>query len=260
MVVTNTISPDCIPLNAVFTATSTPAANTYNWSFGNGQSSTQASPTETYTSSGTFAVTLTVRDIQGCINTASTSVTSFAIPIADFTYGQQPVSILSPEVQFTNESTPGLPYYNWSFGDVYSTPANNLSTLINPSHLYSVVDTFFVTLTVSTISGCSASVKKPIIINDAYTLYVPNAFTPNGDGKNEIFLAEGEGINDFKMYIFDRWGLLLYYSEDITKGWDGTYQAKGAQILQEDVYVWKIQATDIQNVARNLHGTVTLVK
>jgi len=126
--------------------------------------------------------------------------------------------------------------------------------------LYSVVDTFFVTLTVSTISGCSATVTKPIIINEYATLYVPNAFSPNGDGKNELFLAEGVGISTFKMYIFDRWGLLLYYSEDITKGWNGTYQAKGTQILQEDVYVWKIEATDFQNTNRNLHGTVTLLK
>jgi len=262
MVTTNTVSPDCIPLCTTFTASSMPAASIYNWSFVSGQpsSSTAASPQVCFNTSGTFPVRLTVTDNQGCVNTATTSVTAFAIPVAAFGYGPQPVGILAPEVQFTNESTPGLPYYNWNFGDVYSTPANNLSTLINPSHLYSVVDTFFVTLTVSTISGCSATVTEPIVINEMYTLYVPNAFTPNGDGKNEIFLAEGVGINGFKMYIFDRWGLLLFYSEDITKGWDGTYQAKGTQVLKEDVYVWKIVATDFQNTAKNLHGTVTLVK
>ncbi len=260
LVSTSTVSPDCIPLCPTFSATSIPAASSYNWSFGNGQSSAQANPNECYTTPGTFAVKLTVKDIQGCINTASTTVTAFSIPIADFDYGQQPVTILNPNVQFYNESTMGLPYYNWSFGDTYSTQANDTSALVNPSHLYSVVDTFFVTLTVSTISGCSATVTKPIIINEYATLYVPNAFTPNGDGKNEIFLAEGVGISTFKMYIFDRWGLLLYYSEDMTKGWDGTYQAKGPQVLQEDVYVWKVEATDFQNTARNLHGTVTLIK
>ena len=268
VVTTSPIPPNCIPLNVVFTATSTPAANSYIWNYGNGQtpvvtnnpSSSSFTGSATYTASGTFPVTLAVTDIQGCVNTATTSVTTFAIPVADFDYGQQPVTILDPTVLFYNESTPGLPYYNWNFGDTYSTQANDTSGLVNPSHLYSVVDTFFVTLTVSTISGCSATVTKPIIINEYATLYVPNAFSPNGDGKNELFLAEGVGISTFKMYIFDRWGLLLYYSEDITKGWNGTYQAKGTQILQEDVYVWKIEATDFQNTNRNLHGTVTLLK
>ncbi len=260
IVITNTISPDCIPLCPTFSATSIPAASSYNWSFGNGQSSTQAIPTTCYTISANFPVRLIVTDIQGCVGTASTTVTTFAIPVADFDYGEQPVSISAPEVQFFNESTPGLPHYDWNFGDIYSSLANDTSMLINPSHLYSVVDTFFVKLTVSTASGCSAKVTKPIVINEMYALYVPNAFTPNSDGKNEVFKAEGEGINNFKMYIYDRWGLLIFYTEDINKGWDGTYQAKGSQILQEDLYVWKIQATDFKNMPRNLHGTVTLIK
>jgi gliding motility-associated-like protein len=245
------------------------AASSYIWNFSNGQSpfaTTLTTPSFSFmtaacfTVSGVFPISLTVTDNQGCVGTASTSVTAFGIPIANFDYGVQPVSILAPEVQFYNQSTPGLPYYNWNFGDIYGATANDTSALINPSHNYSQIGTYSVTLTVSTISGCSAMVTLPIVINEAYSLYVPNAFSPNSDGKNEIFLAEGEGISDFKMYIFDRWGLLLFYSEDINKGWDGTYQAKGTQILQEDIYVWKIQATDYTNTPRNLHGTVTLLK
>ncbi|MHB8260674.1 MAG: PKD domain-containing protein [Bacteroidia bacterium] len=261
VVVTNTISPDCIPLCAVFTDSSTPTASTYTWNFGNGQTSIQPSPSECYTVSGTYQVMLNVTDINGCRGAANAiSVTAFAIPVADFEYGQQPVSILAPEVNFTNLSTPGLPHYNWNFGDIYGSATTNTSTVTNPSHIYSDTGTYYVTLTVSTISGCSASVTKPILINEMFALYVPNAFSPNADGKNEIFLAEGEGITQFKMYIFDRWGLLIYYSDDINKGWDGTYIGKGTQILQEDVYVWKIQATDFTNTPRNLHGTVTLLK
>jgi gliding motility-associated-like protein len=181
----------------------------------------------------------------------------FAIPIADFDYGEQPVSVLAPEVQFTNQSTPGLPYYYWNFGDIYG---HNTSSLINPSHTYNDVGTYYVTLTVSTISGCSATVVKPIVINEDYALYVPNAFSPNSDNKNETFKAVGEGITDYKLYVFDRWGLLLFYSDDINKGWDGTIQGTGGNVVQEDVYVWKIQATDYRSKHRNLHGTVTLLK
>ncbi len=89
---------------------------------------------------------------------------------------------------------------------------------------------------------------------------MPNAFTPNGDGKNEMFKAVGEGINSFKLYIFDRWGNNLFYSEDINKGWEGNYLGRGNQIVQEDVYVWKIDLVDFSNTQRSLHGTVTLLK
>ncbi|MHB8402720.1 MAG: T9SS type B sorting domain-containing protein, partial [Bacteroidia bacterium] len=150
--------------------------------------------------------------------------------------------------------------YNWNLGDAYCSAATDTSILINPAHTYLNVGTYNVTLTVTSAYGCSSTVVKPIVVNETYAIYVPNAFTPNGDGKNEFFLAEGEGINSFKLYVFDRWGLLLYYSDDINKGWDGTYQAKGTQVLQEDVYVWKIDLTDFTNKAKSLHGTVTLLK
>ena len=258
VVITNTIAPDCIPLCTAFSATSTPAASSYTWSFGNGiPVSTQPSPTQCFTLAGTYQVKVIVTDIHGCNGAASTPVHVFAIPVADFDYGQQPVSVLAPEVQFTNQSTPGLPYYSWNFGDIYG---NDTSSLINPWHTYTDVGTYYVTLTVSTVSGCSAKVVKPIVINEDYALYVPNAFSPNSDDKNETFKAVGEGITEYKLYVFDRWGLLLFYSDDINKGWDGTIQGSGGEVVQQDVYVWKIQATDFRNKHRNLHGTVTLLK
>lgn len=88
----------------------------------------------------------------------------------------------------------------------------------------------------------------------------PISIPPNGDGTNEMFKAVGEGINTFRLYIFDRWGDHLFYSEHINKGWDGTYQTKGTQILQEDLHVWKIDLTDFSNRAKSLYDTVTLLK
>jgi gliding motility-associated-like protein len=162
-------------------------------------------------------------------------------------------------VQFTNQSTAGLPNHSWNFGDIYGNNSHDTSSVNNPTHTYSEVGTYNVTLTVSTVNGCSASVTKPIVINEDYVLYVPNAFTPNSDGKNEIFKAEGEGVKDYKLYIYDRWGLLVFYSDDINKGWDGRPQG-GGEIVQQDTYVWKILATDYMDKLKNLHGTVTLLK
>ena len=255
IVTTNSVAPDCVPLCHTFIATSTPTASTYSWNFGNGASSTQPAPTECYTVAGTSRVVLTVTDINGCVSAASTSVTAFGLPTAAFEYGPQPVSILAPEVQFTNGSSPGL-NYTWNFGDIY----NNTDTVTNPSHMYSNAGDYTVTLTASSATGCSATTHEVVHIFDDYAVYVPNAFTPNGDGENEIFTAVGIGISNFKMYVFDRWGSLIFYSEDITKGWDGTYQAKGTDVLQQDVYVWKIQLKNFRNESKDLNGTVTLIK
>ena len=260
--VINTVTPECVPFCTTLTVTPTPATGSYNynWTLDNmGQTSQTAHPMACYTVAGNYVVKLLLTDGNGCTTTSSTGVNALSIPIADFDYGPQPVSILTPEVQFTNESTGGLPNHTWNFGDVYSTNSHDTSAVNNPIHTYSQVGTYNVTLTVSTANGCSATVTKPIIINEDYAIYVPNAFSPNGDGKNEFFKAEGEGIKDYKLYVFDRWGLMLFYSDDINKGWDGKYQG-GGDLVQEDVYVWKIQVTDFKNKARNLNGTVTLLK
>ena len=251
------VKPDCIPLFAAFTATCSPPAapGGYNWNFGNGQTSTAQSPSTTYTLAGTSLVTLTITDTNHCVNSATTNVTAFAIPTADFDYGTKPVSVLAPEVQFYNESTPGL-NYNWNFGDTY----NNTDSTTNPNHTYSAAGTYTVTLSVSSANGCKASIENLVVIQDDYVLYVPNAFSPNDDGTNEIFKPVGEGIATYKMFIFDRWGNLIFYSEDMDKGWDGTYQTKGGDVVQQDVYVWKIQLKNILNVSKDLTGTVTLLK
>jgi gliding motility-associated-like protein len=260
VIITNTITPDCISLCTAFSATSTPAASSYNWSFGSSAipNSNQPSPTQCFSLAGTYQVKVTVTDIHGCNGIGTTLVNALAIPIADFDYGQQPISVLAPEVQFTNQSTPGLPHYYWNFGDIYG---NDTSSLINPSHIYTDAGTYSVTLTVATITGCSATVVKPIVINEDYALYVPNAFSPNGDGVNEIFKPVGEGFTNYKLYIFDRWGLMIFYTDDINKGWDGKILGKGSEeTVQQDVYVWKIQLKDYSKKDRNLHGTVTLLK
>jgi gliding motility-associated-like protein len=101
------------------------------------------------------------------------------------------------------------------------------------------------------------------------SLYVPNAFTPNGDHLNDFFAAKGEGITSFSMNIFDRWGNLLFATDDINKGWNGKIQSghyllkeDGKATSQEDVYIWKINYTTQcfpKKVNREI-GNVTIIK
>ena len=95
------------------------------------------------------------------------------------------------------------------------------------------------------------------MIDGVYSLYVPNAFTPNGDGTNDEFFAKGENITDYKLNIFDRWGNQLFYGDDLSKHWNGTYM--GRQV-EEDVYVYVITFTDNHNEEHKYVGSVTLVR
>ncbi|MCL4855857.1 MAG: gliding motility-associated C-terminal domain-containing protein, partial [Flavobacteriales bacterium] len=103
--------------------------------------------------------------------------------------------------------------------------------------------------------GCKNS--KEIVVMFKGILYIPNAFTPNGDGDNDIFYAHGINIKEFEMMIFDRWGEKLFTSDDLDKGWDGSYNGN---LAQTETYVWKIIYKDVLNNREELIGTVTLLR
>ena len=113
------------------------------------------------------------------------------------------------------------------------------------------------------ISVGSCMIEDQITLKDwcPYTLYVPNAFTPNGDGLNDVFYAYGTNLQEFQLIILDRWGLKIYETTDLHEGWDGTYRGRDAQL---DVYVWKVLYT-VETLEGNMKnnemiGTVTLVR
>lgn len=256
--ITPAITKGCTPQCASYFVTNNPDASKYSWDFGNGQPSTQTSPTACFTVSGTYLIKLKLTDINECVNTATASVIAEPVPVPDFDYQPNPVSILAPKVQFINQSyvVGGATSYNWDFGD----GSGVTSILKNPAYLYPAIGTYYVTLTDSSSDGCWASIVKPVYIEPDYTLYVPNSFSPNNDGINEIFKAQGEGILGFKMYVFDRWGNNIFTTDDINIGWDGSRNNKGAGILQEDVYVWKIDLSNVLQQGKTYSGTVTLLK
>ena len=254
--VTPQTTTGCAPLCVNF-ANTTSAVGNCVWNFGDGTSSNNCTPNHCFSGQGTFGAALTLTDNNGCVNTATASVVVFPVPVADFNATPQPTTILDPTIHFINATTGAIiTNYNWDFGD----PGNTLSTQQNPVFIYQAVGSYSVLLVVTSDHGCKDSTVKIIKIDDEFMLYVPNAFTPNFDGTNDIFYAKGEGIKDFKMYIFDRWGEMVFRSDDIYKGWDGHFQGKGGPILEEDVYVWKIECKTTKGEPKLLKGTVSLIK
>jgi len=185
-------------------------------------------------------------------------ITVYSFPVAAFTFGPQPTTIADPMITFTDKSTDayGIGSWLWNFND----PTNDVpSNLQNPTHSYGDTGTFCATLTVTNVHGCKDSVTECLVIGPQFTLYIPDAFSPNGDGHNETFTAKGTFIISFKMYIFDRWGMMLYETDDMNKGWNGTVNG-GTRVCQEDTYVYMIQAVDMNQGKHNYIGKVTLLK
>ena len=115
------------------------------------------------------------------------------------------------------------------------------------------------TLTIETEYGCVNSYTQTILIEGDYSFYTPNAFTPDGDGRNDTFKPFGIGIDrdNYEFYIFNRWGQLIYEGYDPDDVWDGTYQNV---MSQQDVYVWKIITRDHEGQPKDYIGHVTLVR
>jgi gliding motility-associated-like protein len=234
----------------------------YVWDFGDGSPTQTGEPaTHTYMNSGTYNVTLTVTSALGCSSTITTPgyITVFPAPTAAFSSSPTTVTQTAPLVSFLDQSTGVINSWLWDFdypSGIYT------DTLQNPSFSYNDTGSYIVQLVVMNNFGCTDTALNTVEILPEYTFYAPNAFTPfNHDGINDIFMVQGVGINpdDFEMSIYDRWGNMIYKTDDITKGWDGRANG-GKNLAQIDVYVWKVNTTDYKGDAHQYIGTVTIVK
>jgi gliding motility-associated-like protein len=183
-------------------------------------------------------------------------ITVYPNPVASFT-APASVSIINPVVTFTDAST-NAASWNWNFGDP-AAGIDSVSNVQNPVHTFSIEGTYCATLTVTSANGCISSTSNCVVVDPEFTFYIPNAFSPNGDGINDEFFGKGEYIIDYEMSIFDRWGNLIFFADDINKHWDGKAN-HGAQMAQQDVYVYVVKIKDHKNVKHKYVGTVTIVK
>ncbi len=251
-------APLCIQFRDLTTITSG-GIHHWLWTFGTGDSASSRNPTYCYPNPGTFPVTLTVVSDSGCSSTLKilNMITVYNHPNANFTYTPNPVTILDPQIQFYDKSTDqyGIVEWFWTFGD----KIDSSSLLRNPSHTYSDTGVYCAQLTVMNIHGCVDTTTNCFDVQAQYTLYIPDAFSPNDDNINDVFMAKGSYIKDFEMYIYDRWGMQLFHSNDIMNGWNG-HVKNGSLVCQEDTYVYLINATDAMGNKHSYTGKVTLIK
>lgn len=246
----------CAPLDIVFIPIVSPPGGTVKWYYGDGNASNSNSHIYPYQGVYSPMISYETATTDGnCRDSISKAnwITVYPMPKAAFVADPTNTTILEPTINFTNESNPRT---NMSW--LWNISSLDLFTTENVSYQFNNPGTYQITLYVSTQHNCRDSITQSVVVEPDYVLYVPSAFTPNFDGKNDVFQAKGYGIQtgNFDMTIFDRWGEKVFEANSIDKGWDGTFQ--GVMSLQ-DVYVWEISFMDNTGKKYTRTGSVALL-
>jgi gliding motility-associated-like protein len=245
----------CKPLPVQFndaSATADGFINQWQWNLGDSTFSSEQNPQHIYLNDGIYSVWLMVTTNYGCIDTINyfNLIEVYPKPVAGFDYDPAQPSILHPMVYFYDQSI-GANAWFYDFGDtLYSYEQH-------PIHSYENPGTYFVTQIVSNQYLCTDTATKLIEVLSDYTFWIPNTFTPNGDGKNDYFSGIGINIIKYELTIFNRWGDMIFESASMSNPWDGKVNGNH---VQEGTYIFKIAYTDVLNQPHELLGHVNVVR
>jgi len=236
---TASIVGDSILCNNEVTTLTASGGDSYTWSNGTTTSSS------TFSSGGQVYVIAA----NNCgVDTAYLNISNFSLSASftsDYVYGSDvPIDVI-----FTNNST-NATNYSWTFGN------GGTSLSENPSNTYSTNGTFIVTLTASN-EYCSDTYETELIFETPNGVFIPNVFTPNNDGTNDVFTIKGENISELYAEIFNRWGEKLHSWDSLTGFWDGTYNGKTAS---DGTYFYVAKIIWSDKTEETVRGHVTILK
>lgn len=258
-VFTQDTTQGCVALTIAFSITD-PTVTLSQWDFGDGATSDGILETgHTYEETGYFDVFVSVLDDNGCTDTLTvdSAVLVHELPNPFFITEPNPAGTTTPDVSFTTQVT-DYPSYLWTAG------GDSVGTGI-PFGLhfpFFEARTTEVCLLVTDTNQCQAEHCEDVVIDQDLAVYVPNAFSPNGNGINELFypVILGAETKDFEFTIFDRWGELVYRTEDMTEPWNGGMNNANTP-LEPGVFTWRVRLRESAKAEReDLYGHVTLLK
>ena len=246
----------CQPLIVQFQNTvPTSLGAQFFWTFGDGTTSPNENPFHTYSQTGNYDVSLQIINTLGCADSAYVFETNLVTvkqkPIAGLTANPQSVSILEPTVVFVNNSIDDIAC-NLIPGD------GPILNTCNLTYNYTLPGDFNAMNIIVNEFGCKDTAYAKVKVEANIVLYVPDAFTPNGDGLNDGFRAYGEGINSFEMHIFDRWGDIVFQSDNIEQQWNGRANG-GDKISTSNIFSYLIKYSDFYNKPHTRKGRVALI-
>jgi gliding motility-associated-like protein len=259
-------SENCMPGYFEFTHTSSNTAEiaTTYWDFGDNQGASlelaDDSTSYQYNAVGVYDVIMITTSIYGCIytDTMKQIVQVKPNPIADFTFSSNPATIFESEgIQLQDRSSNDALFYSWY--SPFSTPST--SSLTQPVFDFpATAGQYPVTLIVETALGCLDSTTINMNVITDILFFAPNAFTPDGDELNQTWKVEVAGVDiyDFELFIFNRWGEIIWETRDPSIGWDGTYKGK---IVMSGSYIWKANVKDLYTDEKvQFNGNINLLK
>ena len=250
--------PHCAPASVQFTDLSTADSPIYYlWEFGDGQVSTVQNPNHAYPNSGVYPIQLTIYTTIGCIDTLQLQADSL------LRIHPSPISAFSVDPKMTDICSPGITFHDLSFGAnsifYWLDDGNSFSHEPTHTHLYRTSGMHRPMQIATNGFGCSDTSYQELFI-EPFSLFIPNAFTPDGDEFNNTFFAKyALNIVEWELRIYNRWGQLVFESFDPNAIWDGTF---GGEIVADGMYTYDIRyiACDALNAWQTLTGHLTLLR
>ncbi|PBQ31766.1 hypothetical protein CNR22_08275 [Sphingobacteriaceae bacterium] len=253
----NTVQPGlCEPASVGFSnGTLSDIPVTYLWKFSDGTSSTEFEPLKIFTPAGTYAATLIAESKQICKDTSMVVLSPIVVnpsPVAAFSLSPKETSIFEPEITVKSLASADVVNLIFYFGD------GQTSTAIQNLHSYSDFGDYRVTQLVTNQFGCSDSISDLVKILPEFRFWIPNSFTPDDNGRNDIFMPVTIGALNYDFEIFNRWGQRIFKTTNPEEGWNGSY--KGLESPQ-GIYAWKITLKNVATQKSETHlGHVTLIR
>ena len=248
----------CNPVDVFLNNLSFPIDSTYDifWDLGDGNTSTDLSPTNTYLEPGIFSVSVDIVSPIGCEASRGfpNLIRVLESPIADFTCDPMEANNFDRTVNFTDLST-NAQGWQWDFGGVGSSFVQNPTFEFPDTGIYRVLLTSF-----HPVTNCPDTISKLLDVVPSVEINFPNAFTPNNDSSNDLFLGVGFfGVVNYQMSIYNRWGQLVFETTNPREGWNGMEFNSGPQAPQ-GVYVYKVTYDEPRGDRINQDGHLTLLR
>jgi gliding motility-associated-like protein len=228
----------------------------FTWDLGNGATSEGAEVEYCYTAAGVFPVTLTVTSAEGCEASLTVPDLIRVWPPPDARIVSSATVVTLDDATFTlSAGGTGWDSCAWSFGD----PLGSMAVGPQVAFTYPVAGCYTVALTVWSPEECSASTTRELCVEEEFAIYLPNSFTPNGDGFNDLFRAVSPLLQPraVELLVFDRWGRAVHRGDALEPGWDGTYNGTA---VEPGVYAWRFTLVDAFGIEHLRTGHVTLLR
>lgn len=196
------------------------------------------------------AITLIATSKNGCADSITKILGLETEPVANFQITDFEAQVFdSSKVTLANHSLHASTYY-WEINNGWS------STLVNPL-VHLPPGRHKILLTAINNTGCVDTTSKYINISSLYNIYIPNVFTPNADNTNDFFKISYYGITEFEIFIFNRWGEIIFRENKPDFAWDGKFKGK---LVQDDIYIYYINLKDVNKKSHYYHGNITVIK